>query len=66
MYSQQSQRFECKSLGPLLAVPKIWMQIFGPAINGSKDLNANLWDQYQRSRRFECESLGPILVVPKI
>ena len=66
MYSQQSQRFECKSSGPLLAVPKIWMQIFGTAITGPKVLKANLQDRYQRSQRFECKSLGLLSAVPKI
>ena len=63
---QRSQRFGCKFFELLSAVPKIWLQIFGTAISGPKELNENCLDYYNQFRKLKYKSLGLLLVVLKI
>ena len=79
-HCKQFQKFECKSLGLLSvvpkiwmqifellsAVPKIWLQIFGTAISGPKELNENCLDYYNLFWKLKYKSLGLLLVVLKI
>ena len=63
---QWSRRFGCKFFELLSAVPKIWLQIFGTAISGPKELNENCLDYYNQFRKLKYKSLGLLLVVLKI